>query len=65
MLHFIFQGNVYHTEDLMNSQTNQDFSFFLFFFFFNISGYTFISGGHSLSRVLCGQAVALWNYFSS
>ena len=33
MLHFIFQGNVYHTEDLMNSQTNQDFYFFLFFFF--------------------------------
>ena len=67
MLHFIFQGNVYHTEDLMNSQTHQDFSFFLSFFFFF---FTFLAI-HSfqvdilLSRVLCGQAVALWNYFIS
>ena len=43
-LHFIFQGNVYHREGLMNSQTHQVFFFFFFF------GYTFISGGPSFTQ---------------
>lgn len=51
-LHFIFQGNVYHSEGLMNSQTHQDF------FFFFLATHPF-QVDPPLPRVLCGQAAAL------